>query len=207
MKDKADRVRTSPGDASRASNGNSRTVTVGGAIAHRRHTAASVSLGVAIERVGAERIEEMEPLYIALHEHHAAIRPELAGGVARDPADSWRRRRRRYQDWLAQPGAFALLARRAEGAAVGFAVVTVEDGFDSWRCGERIGEVHDIALLPEARGDGLGSELLARVAAELAADGVDYYRLLVLEGNEDAVRFYERAGLGTVVQQMLGRTA
>jgi ribosomal protein S18 acetylase RimI-like enzyme len=166
-----------------------------------------VSGAVAIERVGAERIEEMEPLYLALHEHHTAIRPELRGGAAREAAESWQRRRGRYRDWLARPGAFALLARSEDGAAVGFAVVTVEDGYDSWQCGERIGEVHDIALLPAARGGGLGGELLARVAAELAADGVEYYRLLVLEGNDDAVRFYERAGLTTVVQQMLGRTA
>ena len=160
---------------------------------------------IEIERVGAERIDEMGPLYVALHEHHAAIRPQLAGGPARDAEESWRRRRDRYEGWLAQPGAFALLARRG-GAAVGFAVVTVEDGYDSWRCGDPIGEVHDIALLPEARGGGLGGELLARVAAELAAAGVEHYRLLVLDGNEDAVRFYERAGMTTVVHQMLGRT-
>ena len=162
---------------------------------------------VAIERVGAERIEELGPLYIALHEHHAAIRPQLAGAQARGAEDSWRRRRRRYEDWLGQPGAFALLARPETGGAVGFAVVTVEDAYDSWDCGERIGDVHDIAVLPAARGAGLGGELLARVAAELAADGVSHYRLLVLNGNDDAVRFYERAGMATVVQQMLGRTS
>ena len=162
---------------------------------------------MAIERVGAERIEEMGPLYLALHEHHAAIRPQLAGASARDADDSWRRRRRHYESWLAQPGAFALLGRPAGGGdPLVFAVVTVEDAFDSWDCGERIGDVHDIAVLPAARGAGLGAELLARVAAELAADGVSHYRLLVLDGNDDAVRFYERAGMTTVVQQMLGRT-
>ena len=160
---------------------------------------------IAIERVGGERIDEMAPLYKALHEHHAAIRPALAGGGARDAEESWRRRRDRYRGWLAQPGAFALLARRG-GEAVGFAVVTIEDGFDSWRCGDPIGEVHDIALLPEARGGGLGGELLARVADELAEAGVGYYRLLVLDGNDDAVRFYQGAGMETVVHQMLGRT-
>lgn len=160
-----------------------------------------------IERVGAERIDEMGALYVALHEHHAAIQPDLAGAPAREAEESWRRRRRRYLDWLAQPGAFALLARPGGGgAAVGFALVTVEDAYDSWDCGEWIGEVHDISLLPAARGAGLGSELLARVASELAAAGVSHYRLLVLDGNDDAVRFYERAGMMTVVHQMLGRT-
>jgi ribosomal protein S18 acetylase RimI-like enzyme len=160
---------------------------------------------ITIERVGAERIEAMKPLYEALHDHHAEVRPELVGGQARGAGESWERRRRRYRIWLAQPGAFALLALR-EGEAVGYAVVTVEDGYDSWDAGERLGEVHDIALLPAARGAGLGSELLARVASELAADGISHYRLLVLDGNDDAVRFYRRAGLETVVHQMLGRT-
>lgn len=149
---------------------------------------------VSIERVGAERIEEMEPLCVALHEHHAAIRPELAGGPARGAAESWERRRARYEAWLAQPGAFALLARNQDGAAIGFAVVTVEDSYDSWRCGEPIGEVHDIASLPDARGGGLGGALLARVAAELADAGVEYYRLLVLEGNDDAVPVLRAGG-------------
>lgn len=162
---------------------------------------------VAIERVGAERIDELGSPYLALHEHHALIRPQLAGAPARDAADSWRRRRRHYQAWLAQPGAFALLARPAGGGgALGFAVVTVEDAYDSWDCGERIGDVHDLAVLPAARGAGLGGELLARVAAELAADGVSHYRLLVLDGNDGAVRFYERAGMTAVVHQMLGPT-
>ena len=95
---------------------------------------------VSIERVGAERIDDLGPLYLALHEHHAAIAPALASGAARGVEESWRRQRR--------------------------------------GCGERIGEVHDIALLPQARGGGLGTELLALVAAELAAAGVSHYRLL-----------------------------
>src|SRR5437899_2183017 len=106
------------------------------------------------------------------------MRPACPLGNARAAPPPWGpprrgRRRERYESWLRQPGGFALLARRGE-QAVGFAVVTVEDGYDSWDAGERIGEVHDIALLPEARGGGVGGELLTRVASELAADGVEY---------------------------------
>jgi len=45
------------------------------------------------------------------------------------------------------------------------------------------------------------------VAAELAAAGVSHYRLLVLDGNDGAVRFYEREGMTTVIHQMLATTA
>jgi ribosomal protein S18 acetylase RimI-like enzyme len=165
-----------------------------------------MSEAISISRVGPERIDDFEPLYDSLRAHHDAIAPEIGGAPTRGAAESWRRRRAAYERWLAEPGAFALLAERG-GAPLGFAVVTVEPGIDSWDSGERIGEVHDIAVLPEARGSGLGGELLARTREELAAGGCRFYRLMVLAGNDAAVRFYEREGLTTVVTQMLGPTA
>jgi ribosomal protein S18 acetylase RimI-like enzyme len=164
-----------------------------------------VSGDLQIGRVGAERIDDFEPLYRALHDHHIGIAPALGGAPGRTVEESWERRRRRYEEWLARPGAFAVIAERG-GDAVGFAVVTVEAGFDSWNSGEETGEVRDIAVAEGARGDGLGSRLLARVASELVEAKVDFYRLRVLGGNEGAVRFYERAGLATVTTEMLGPT-
>ncbi len=160
---------------------------------------------VEIERAGAERIGELEPLYLALAEHHGRIRPSLAGLAATDGATGWANRRRHYEEWLATDGAFVLVARR-DGAPVGFALVTVEPGFDGWGVGGTIGELHDLAVLPSERGVGLGGRLLDRVAAELAAAGVEHLRLDVLAGNDDAARLYERWGLEMVVTRMLGPT-
>ncbi len=160
---------------------------------------------VEIERAGAERIAELEPLYLALAEHHGRIRPSLAGLAARDGAAGWASRRPHYEEWLASPGAFVLLARR-DGAAIGFALVTVEPGFDSWGEGGAIGELHDLAVLPAARGAGVGTLLLDRVAAELAAAGIEHLRLDVLAGNDDAARLYERWGMEPVVTTMLAPT-
>jgi ribosomal protein S18 acetylase RimI-like enzyme len=162
-------------------------------------------VGVAIELAGAERIDELEELRLVLHDHHAAIAPTLAGTPTRDRPEAWARRRRRYAEWLAEPGAFVLIARR-EDAAIGFAVVSVEGGYESWDAGERVGAIHDIAVLPAARGEGVGGLLLDRAAAELAATGIGHYRLNVLVGNDDAIRFYERRGLTAVTIQMLGPT-
>jgi ribosomal protein S18 acetylase RimI-like enzyme len=160
---------------------------------------------VSIVKAGSERLDELEPLYRALHVHHAEVTPELAGMPACDAAESWRRRRQRYTSWLAQPGSFVLLAERG-GQAIGFALVTVEEGYDSWGSGERLGEVRDLAVLPEERGTGVGRLLLQRVAGELNAGGIERYRLMVLTANTDAIRLYERLGLRPVSQQMLGRT-
>jgi GNAT superfamily N-acetyltransferase len=157
------------------------------------------------ELLGAERVDELRPLYEALAAHHGEIRPTLAGLTAKDPADGWVRRRASYREWLAQPGSFALLARR-DGRPLGFALVTIEEGFDSWGTGGRIGELHDLAVLPGERGAGLGRLLLDRVATELAGVGIEHVRLDVLAGNDDAFRFYERWGLEPVVTTMLGPT-
>jgi ribosomal protein S18 acetylase RimI-like enzyme len=163
-------------------------------------------VGVEVELAGAERIDELEELRLVLHEHHAAIAPTLAGAPARARPEAWALRRARYVEWLAEPGAFVAIARR-EGEAIGCAVVSVEGGYESWDAGERVGAVHDIAVLPGARGEGVGGLLLDRVAAELAAAGISHYRLNVLIGNDDAFRFYERRGLTAITTQMLGPTS
>jgi GNAT superfamily N-acetyltransferase len=162
------------------------------------------SAEIGIERIGTDRVDELLPPYEALLAHHAAIAPELVGAPARSAAEAWPRRRAHYLEWLREPG-FGLLAADAAGAVVGYAAVTVEAGFDSWDSGP-VGEVHDLAVLPEHRGAGLGAKLLAGVCAELRRLGVERYQLTVLGGNDDAVRFYERQGLTTVMTQMLGPT-
>jgi ribosomal protein S18 acetylase RimI-like enzyme len=160
---------------------------------------------VSIVRGGAERLDELQPLYRALHLHHAEAAPELGGLPAADREEAWRRRRRRYSSWLAQPDSFVLVAERGS-RPIGFALVTVEEGYDGWGRGERLGEVRDLAMLPEERGAGVGELLLGQVAAALAAANIERYRLTVLGANTDAIRFYERQGMRPITQQMLGRT-
>ena len=56
------------------------------------------------------------------------------------------------------------------------------------------GEIEAIYLAPEARGTGLGRPLLEAAAAGLARAGFATAVLWVLTANEEARRFYERAG-------------
>ena len=163
-----------------------------------------MSDAVSIVRVDRERIDDLEAPYRALHRHHTEIVPELTGVPARDEDESWARRRPRYEAWLAEPGAFALLAKSNSGP-LGLALVTIADGYDGWQYGP-VGELRDLAVVAAARRAGVGTLLLERVVAELAAAGVEHYRLNVLTGNDDAVRFYERAGLETVMVTMQAST-
>jgi len=75
---------------------------------------------IEIVKAGAERIDDLEPLWHELVLHQRAMLPVL--GPVRERADTWERRRRHYAELLAKPGAFALLAVRA-GALVGYAMV------------------------------------------------------------------------------------
>jgi ribosomal protein S18 acetylase RimI-like enzyme len=158
---------------------------------------------VRIVRAGAERLADLAPVYRSLHDHHASLAPSLAGIPARGAAESWARRRERYEQWLSGEGAFLLLAL-CGGELVGYAVASLGAGMQTWASGERVGDVHDIAVSPAHRGRGVGTALLARVDKELAAAGIRERRLTVLAVNRDALRLYERLGMSVTTYTMIG---
>jgi len=60
------------------------------------------------------------------------------------------------------------------------------------------GELGDLAVLPELRGHGIGSELLDRCIREAVDRKVRFLYLEVREGNPAAQRLYERSGFRIV---------
>ncbi|MEO8687356.1 MAG: GNAT family N-acetyltransferase [Solirubrobacteraceae bacterium] len=60
-----------------------------------------------------------------------------------------------------------------------------------------IGEIESLAVLPEHRGRGIGTELLDRLERELLDQGVSDLVIGVLPGNAGALRMYERRGYRT----------
>ena len=76
-----------------------------------------------IVRDGPERIDELRPLLESLSAHDAEVAPHLAAlGGLRTPAESWAVRRALYEEWLAEPDAFILIAEAAS-EPVGYALV------------------------------------------------------------------------------------
>jgi ribosomal protein S18 acetylase RimI-like enzyme len=144
---------------------------------------------VTIERRGADAIAELEPLWLELKNHHGACTPSLP--VRRD-----------YERWLAEPGAFLLLARQA-GRAVGYALVRIEEAGPTWIEPERVAIVQDISVAARARGAGIGRALLDRVGEE---SGADVMQLAVLGANASAKAFYERLGFEPFVETLRRRT-
>ena len=145
---------------------------------------------------GANDLELVEPLWVAVHHRHVESMPELAPYV--DDAETWRARRELYEELLGKPDTLLLLATVDE-VAIGYGlthVMPVAGSWieDTWRTGDRIGEIESLSVLPTYRGTGLGSALLERLEAHLRDLGVEDMMLGALAGNDDAIRLYERRG-------------
>lgn len=99
---------------------------------------------VDIVRAGAERLDQLEPLWKSLQEHHRSVDPGVPGIPPRSVDDSWPRRRVKYVEWLRHPDAFVLLAE--EGATpVGYALVSIhEPADDTHETGERWAELQSL---------------------------------------------------------------
>jgi GNAT superfamily N-acetyltransferase len=164
--------------------------------------------GIGIEPLGAEGVDELEPLARAMHAHHRSVDPAIPGIPPRDEDGWWAIRRGRYVAWLDRPDAFALVARRAEDPTtpIGYAVVSIHEGpDDSHRTGERFAELQSLAVLDGARGAGVGTALLRAVYARLRELGIEELAIGVLATNAAARRLYEREGFRPWVTIMLGR--
>jgi ribosomal protein S18 acetylase RimI-like enzyme len=153
--------------------------------------------GVVITRAGADALDRLESLWLALHRHHQAVAPALEPYV--DDAHSWAARRAMYAGFLAAPhGSFVLLADAGD-LLVAYAMVAIAPVAetwvdDTWRTGPLIAEIETLSVRPDARGRGIGSALLDRIDAELAAAGVADVVVGAFATNTDALALYERRG-------------
>jgi ribosomal protein S18 acetylase RimI-like enzyme len=151
----------------------------------------SVALRYADE---ASQLHALEPLWNALQEHHSMLTPSLGDSAAkRELGDSWQRRRAKYERWLQDPEAFFIIAED-DGRPVGYAFVTVGPGYAGWDTGNRLAELETLSVLPEHRGDGIGTALLESARERLAEMGVEDLVITALKANVDSHRFYEQHG-------------
>jgi ribosomal protein S18 acetylase RimI-like enzyme len=79
-----------------------------------------------------------------------------------------------------------------EESVVGFAQSEIADGR------ETVGYLDWLHVVPGHRGEGIGSQLLARLRQELVADDVDRLEGRVLTENEEGVTFYTEQGFSEV---------
>ena len=140
----------------------------------------------------ASRIDELEPLWLALREHHASVTGHW--GPLRPPEESWRRRRADHEAMLAEGGVL-LLAVDDDGSVLGYAMCEQEEGRSpTWVWPQTFLAIVDFVVLPEARAGGVGARLMEAVEADARERGVAAVDLMVAAPNDVARRFYERHG-------------
>ncbi len=142
-----------------------------------------------------EELDCLEPMWRSLYEHQREITEEVEKvAKARTPSESWATRRAHYERWLREPGAFALLAR-VDGEAVGYALARLhQDGASSWNFGSPHGELETLSVLPNYRGQGIGTALLREVRRRFRAAGATTMMIGVISTNEQAQKLYKREG-------------
>jgi ribosomal protein S18 acetylase RimI-like enzyme len=158
-----------------------------------------------IARGDPAAIDQLEPLWKSLLEHHKGV---YAGLPLRTPDVSWRRRRDEYESWLARGDSFLVVARRGD-VLLGYAMVELFEGSPMWEMGERAAELQTLVVLPSERRRHLGSALMDAVDRELERLGVEHVLVEIMTDNEEAIRFYEGRGYSlytSVLHRGPGRT-
>jgi ribosomal protein S18 acetylase RimI-like enzyme len=146
---------------------------------------------VRINEIGADRLDAVKELWLALHRHHAAIGSHP---LVTDESASWERRRAQYHAWMTNGEAFLLLAESGANP-VGYALVHLQDGpDDTYPLGERYAEIYSLSVAPEHRGQGIGSALLDAVDETLATLGIVDVAVSAMVENEAALRLYTSRG-------------
>lgn len=157
--------------------------------------------------VPQDRLDDLQPVWRALYEHHTALTPHLRDRVV--PFEqAWESRRAIERQWFAaEPESFVLAAQDI-GRYVGYAFVRVRPGAGfgaSWAASDPLAELAILVVLPEMRGQGIGSMLLDAVEARLHEMGIEDMLVGVITTNTDAMRLYERRGAVPFLTQFVHR--
>lgn len=161
----------------------------------------------AIVEVEPDRLESLQPIWRSLYEHHLALTPHLHDRM-HSTEEAWAARRRVEGEWLAEEPQSFVLAAESAGRYLGYAFVRVRSaaGFaTSWSASDPLAELSILAVLPEARGGGVGSALLDATEARLREIGVQDMLIGVVTTNVEAMRLYERRGAVPFVTEYVQR--
>jgi ribosomal protein S18 acetylase RimI-like enzyme len=154
-----------------------------------------------ILRGDLDRLDEVRPLFQAMHRHHRALGEQVV--PFRSDEEAWERRRRHYVTLL-ESGRGHLLLAEEDGRAIGYAMVSMGRGQATLATGERVAELETLSIAEGERGRGVGRALMDAAYAVIVELGATEVMLYVLDGNDDAMRFYERYGLRPYLHVMLG---
>lgn len=159
--------------------------------------------GVEIETGSVRDIPGLRAAFLSLHEHHRAVSP-----IALTEPDerAWTERVSTYEHYFAESRALLHVAR-FDRRCVGYAFTLLHPGSDdTFPLGAGYAELYTLAVIPEARGSGIGTALLDAVDAALADRAIPNLTVAVMAQNEAAIRLYRRRGLipGELIMYRIG---
>lgn len=103
--------------------------------------------------------------------------------------------RQEFEALLSQPCPIAVVAER-EGTVVGLCFGKVEETPENQWCRSRkVAFLEDLVTLPQCRGQGIATELLAAARTQAVAAGAESLELCVWGFNQQARRLYEKLGM------------
>jgi ribosomal protein S18 acetylase RimI-like enzyme len=141
--------------------------------------------------VSSAGLDELRPLWLALHRHHLAVATYRR--LVTDVHQSWEERRLWYGELLADGGAY--FVAREDHAAVGYAMTQARLGVDdTFEVHGGTVEIITLVVAESMRSRGVGRELLAAVRDHAASLGIDTLKVAVMVGNRGAQAFYANAG-------------
>lgn len=142
---------------------------------------------------GIELLDETEPLWRHLNEHHATLSPHF-GEVFRQKTFAARKQAILKH---AQGGINVTLILDARGVAVAYCVSTIDH--------QGVGEVDSLYVSAEQRQGGFGHTLMKQALTWFKERGVKRVHLAVASGNEGVYSFYAKYGFfpaKTILEQM-----
>ncbi len=154
-----------------------------------------------IMRGDASRLDDVAPLFKAMHEHHRGLGEQVL--PFRSDGEAWERRRPYYAALL-DSGRGRLLIAEEDGRAIGYAMVSEIGGQTTLATGDRMAELETLSVAEGERGQGIGRALMDAAYAVMRELGATEVMLYVLDGNDGAVRFYERLGMRPYLSVLLG---
>jgi len=155
-----------------------------------------------IVRGDASRLDEVGPLFKAMHEHHRAGDGQVL--PFRSDEEAWARRRPHYASLLESGRGHLLLAQEG-GRVLGYAMFSEIGGQTTLTTGDRMAELETLSVAEAERGQGVGRALMDAAYAVMRELGASELMLYVLDGNDGAIRFYEQLGMRPYLPVMLGR--
>ena len=144
-----------------------------------------------IERIGPDQAGRLVPLNAVVQSLHAERRPDIFRAAPASASVA-----RLFHDLLERDSHFALIAMSEAGADLGYVFCEVLDTAEDALTHRRLrGVLHHVAVLPEARRQGVAIEMIRAAKREFRSAGAREWTASYHVWNDASAALMRRAGL------------